>query len=41
MKFARMILGVCFGLGPFALDTAIGTHDQRIILELNASRGGR
>ena len=35
-----MILGACFGLGPFALDTADRDHDQRIILELNVSRGG-
>ena len=38
-RFARMILE-CFGPGPFALDTADRDHDQRIILELNVSRGG-
>ena len=27
--FARMILRVCFGLGPFTLDTADRDHDQR------------
>ena len=31
-----MILGACFGLGSFALDTAF----ERIILKFDVSRGG-
>ena len=38
--FPRMMLGACFGPGPFSLDTAIETTHLQIILEVDVSQGG-